>query len=158
MKKIFNGDLKTDLTGKLLNYDEKPKIKKYYDVFASKTQAYRLFVGEECYFYANKKERDSDHKNANEFLEKEYKKEKPKKIKIYKTVFQIVILSEEPYGKSPKLDDIMYDTTEGHSLGSSLGKMSETILVGKAAVKAAKSMGSDASFFEADEDGNKEEW
>ena len=72
MKKIKNSELKSDIKGRLSNYDSKPKIKKEYDNNASLEQPYRLTVGDESYFYSLKKERDKDYNIVKEILSKKY--------------------------------------------------------------------------------------
>ena len=72
---IDNGDLMMDLSGRLVRYDKKPEMKKYKNSEESaKEFPYRLDVGEECYIYPEKEIRNSDYKNAKEYLKKVYGK------------------------------------------------------------------------------------
>jgi hypothetical protein len=76
------------------------------------------------------------------------------KKKIYRTVFRFEVLSEEPIEESMSLEDIAYETQEGHMSGHFLeNQVTNEVLVGGAAVKATKAQGSDPSFFMMDDKG-----
>jgi hypothetical protein len=78
------------------------------------------------------------------------------KKKIYRTVIQYEILSDEPINdRSLDLDTIQYECTEGHWSGRGLETViADEELTGKAAVEAIKDQGSDPEFFLMDDEGN----
>lgn len=73
---------------------------------------------------------------------------------LYKTVFTVEVLSEEPLPDGMTLTSIDEEITEGHSSGAFKETKSVTIS-GKEAVEAVKAQGSDPSFFQMDEEGNE---
>ena len=76
------------------------------------------------------------------------------KKKLFRTVFRFEVLSEEPIEESMSLEDIAYETREGHMSGQFLeNQTTNEVLVGGAAVKAVKGQGSDPEFFMMDENG-----
>jgi len=72
--------------------------------------------------------------------------------KIYRTIIQVEILSEEPYEPN-SLDQIQYDIDEGDCSGSINAKVSNEEVSGEDAVKLIESQGSDPEFFGMDSDG-----
>jgi len=76
--------------------------------------------------------------------------------KIYRTVIQYEILSDEPINdRSLDLETIQYECSEGHWSGRGLETViSDEELTGKAAVEAIKDQGSDPEFFLMDDEGN----
>lgn len=76
----------------------------------------------------------------------------PKKRKFYKAVIQFEILSEKPI-PDMSLEDIAYETREGHMSGYFLDTK-RTTLTGKQMAVALSSQGSDPEFFQLDEKGN----
>lgn len=71
----------------------------------------------------------------------------------YKTVFQVEVLSEEPFNLNASLDDIHYQIIEGNCSGKTTAS-SVTTLNGKQAAKELQKQGSDPEFFNLDTDGN----
>ena len=74
--------------------------------------------------------------------------------KIYKTIVQVEILSDEPYIVG-SIDDIARDISSGGESGYSEVIEDRIELSGKKAVKEIKKHGSDPEFFSMDEDGNE---
>lgn len=74
--------------------------------------------------------------------------------KIYKTVIQVEILSDEPYIPG-SLSDIDFDTTEGDCSRKITTVSEKEVLTGKEAVDAIKDQGSDPEFFAMDDEGNE---
>ena len=72
---------------------------------------------------------------------------------IYKTLFIVEVLSEEPI-ESTSFDELTRETTDGSWSGILSIKSSKT-LRGKKAVEAIRNQGSDESFFFIDADGNE---
>jgi len=72
--------------------------------------------------------------------------------KFYKAVFSIEVLSEEPIDEM-SIDDIKYEITEGNCSGV-ITKSDTTELTGLEMAKALLAQGSDAEFFQLDDDGN----
>lgn len=77
-----------------------------------------------------------------------------KKKKLYRTVIQYEIISDEPY-EGENLDEIVHETYNG----SWSGEMKDAAvlneeLIGKKAVDAVKNQGSDPEFFFMDNGGN----
>lgn len=77
------------------------------------------------------------------------------KKKIYRTVIQIEILSDEPFTEGQNLNDIEYEITEGHCSGNIETKVSNEILEGKPAADSVRAQGSDPEFFRMDIEGNE---
>jgi hypothetical protein len=68
-------------------------------------------------------------------------------------VFQVEVLSEEPYSGDSDLETIAYDITDGHCSGEvSCVRVDE--LNGKQAAEALQKQRSDPEFFLLDENGN----
>jgi len=80
---------------------------------------------------------------------------KKKQKKLYKTIIQVEVLSEEKLDVN-NLSDLHYAITEGSCSGIWNAKK-PTILKGKDAVKATKAQGSDPEFFFMDNEGNSME-
>ena len=76
--------------------------------------------------------------------------------KFYKSVFQIVVLSEEPIGPDIDVEDLVYEITEGECSGS-FSMVSSAELDGEACAVALIQQHSDPGFFNLDEDGNDTE-
>ena len=74
--------------------------------------------------------------------------------KFHKTVFQIEVLSEDPYPEGRSLVDIAYDITEGECSGR-VHRVSSEELDGRAMANALIEQDSDPEFFGLDQDGNK---
>lgn len=74
--------------------------------------------------------------------------------KLYRTVIQIEVLSDEPY-EGTDLDTIMYDITDGHCSGLVSDVTRNETLEGSAAVNEVKKHGTDLDFFQMDEEGNE---
>ena len=74
------------------------------------------------------------------------------KRKFYKSVFKIVVLSQDPLPEQIGLDWIQYEITEGHCSGHLL-PYSEKEINGKTAAKELMKQASDPSFFNLTEDG-----
>ena len=75
------------------------------------------------------------------------------KLKFYRTVVQIEILSEEPY-ECDDLEGIAYDITEGHCSGEIKDVVRNEEKTGKEMADLLISQGSDPGFFEIDAEGN----
>ena len=77
------------------------------------------------------------------------------KKKIYRTIIQYEILSDEPY-HDENLDEIVFECYEG-SWSGNLGKTKvlNQELRGKKAIKFIKEQGSDPAFFGMDDQGNE---
>lgn len=75
-----------------------------------------------------------------------------RKKKLYKTVIQIEVLSEEPY-EGNVLDDIYYDITEGHCSGILVDIARSQLLEVEDSVKEVKKHGTSPEFFGMDEHG-----
>lgn len=74
--------------------------------------------------------------------------------KFYRTVFQVVVLSEDsPIQDGTELDDIAYMITEGDCVGQTK-RLSAGEITAKEMVDALEAVGSESSFFELDKDGN----
>lgn len=77
------------------------------------------------------------------------------KKKIYRTVFQFEVLSDEPINESMSLEDIAAETTDGSMSGQFLDNpIHNEKLTGLAAVTAIKKQGSSPEFFGMDDKGN----
>ena len=76
------------------------------------------------------------------------------KKKLYRTVIQIEVLSDEPY-EGNDLETIAYDITDGHCSGLLSDVVRNEEITGEDAVKQVKEHGSDPEFFEMDEEGNE---
>ncbi len=72
--------------------------------------------------------------------------------KFYKTVVQVVVLSEEPLPEETDIDDLHYRITEGCCSGI-VSRVSHEELNGKQAADALAEQFSDPSFFQLTEDG-----
>ena len=75
----------------------------------------------------------------------------PKK-KYYRTIIQIEVLSEDPYGYE-SLSQTAYDIEEGECSGDVKVLKTEAIS-GKEMAEALTAQGSDPEFFQLDEEGN----
>ena len=75
--------------------------------------------------------------------------------KIYKTIIQVEILSEEPIDSSLSLSDIDYHITDGHCSGQLKTVSSNEEIVGKVAVEACREHGTSTEFFMMDGAGNE---
>lgn len=71
---------------------------------------------------------------------------------IYKTVFHVTVLSEEPISGA-SLSDIQYETEQGGWIGGAITQ-TETKLSGKEAVAEIYKAASDPGFFNMDDNGN----
>jgi hypothetical protein len=78
------------------------------------------------------------------------------KKKLYKTIIQIEILSEDPIDGNPSLSDIEYNINDG-SWSGVVETKSTTTVTGKKAVEAVQNQGTDPSFFMMDENGNEDD-
>lgn len=68
---------------------------------------------------------------------------------LYKYTFSMVVLSDEPL-TSTSLEDIVYEVTDGHCLGSGLHMESMEILTDKVEqTQACKQLGNDGMFFDS---------
>lgn len=76
------------------------------------------------------------------------------KKKLYKTIIQVEVLSEEPLVFN-ELDDLHEKITDGHCSGRITQPRKSTILRGIAAAKATKAQGSGVEFFSMDDKGNE---
>lgn len=75
--------------------------------------------------------------------------------KIYRTVFQFEVLSEEPI-ESMSLNDIAEATTDGHMSGRFLeNSVNNQELTGLEAARAIEEQGSDTEFFGLDANGEE---
>jgi len=72
---------------------------------------------------------------------------------IYRTIVQIVILSDEKYDTNKSLSDINYDITDGDCSGQTTIKVENKVLLGRSAAKQIEIQGSDPEFFGIDENG-----
>jgi hypothetical protein len=76
------------------------------------------------------------------------------KKKLYKTVIQIEVLSEEPIPDGMSIEEIANEAMDGgYSMVS--GIKSSKVIEGKRAANAAHAQGSDPDFFGMDENGNE---
>lgn len=74
--------------------------------------------------------------------------------KFYRYVFELEVLSEELLDPSGiTLDDLSYETTQGHCSGMMTVKKTEEVS-GKRMAKLLKKQGSDPEFFQLDDKGN----
>ena len=77
------------------------------------------------------------------------------KRKFYRTVVRFEVLTEDDPMPSISLEDLAYETTEGHYSGRFLDNFPDNEeLDGPTAAKALIAQGSDPEFFMLDEDGN----
>jgi hypothetical protein len=74
--------------------------------------------------------------------------------KLYRTVIQIEVLSDEPYNGSD-LETIAYDITDGHCSGLISDVTRNQILEGSDAVAEVRKHGTDLEFFDMDENGTE---
>jgi hypothetical protein len=74
--------------------------------------------------------------------------------KLYKSVIQVEILSENPIPSWVTLSEIDETITEGDWSGLSSWVTENVELVGKAAADATIAQGSDTAFFNMDDEGN----
>lgn len=79
------------------------------------------------------------------------------KKKLYKTVIQIEVLSEEPI-ESMSLDDIQEECSNGSFSGLHTFVKSNVPIKGKVAVNECKKHGTDVDFFMMDSEGNEIEF
>jgi hypothetical protein len=92
-----------------------------------------------------------DIKKFNSFLNEDVEGKKQKSI--YKTVIEVVVISEEPLNESEfSLSEIEYMITDGDYSGQITIK-SQDVLLGEDAVIAVKNQGSDPAFFQMDDKG-----
>jgi tartrate dehydratase beta subunit/fumarate hydratase class I family protein len=95
----------------------------------------------------------NDIKKFNFFLNENIEDKKQKSL--YKTVVEVVILSEEPLDEENiSLSQIEYLIKEGECSGIFSIK-SQDVLLGEEAIKAAKIQGVEPSFFKMDDKGNE---
>ena len=71
----------------------------------------------------------------------------------YRTVLQVVVLSETPYNET-SLEQVAEDITEGNQVGSVSITSENEEMNGKTAVVFLKEAGSDPSFFQLTKDGD----
>jgi len=77
------------------------------------------------------------------------------KKRLYRKVIRFEILSETPFSESLSLEMINEECMDGSWSGQFLDdQVTNQIVVGKNAVKRVNAQGSEASFFNMDEDGN----
>lgn len=70
-----------------------------------------------------------------------------KESKIYKNVWQVVVLSDQPLSESMSLEDVAYQIDEGDCVGTySLSEQKE-VVGEEAIVEACEEVGNDGSFF-----------
>ena len=72
--------------------------------------------------------------------------------KFHKTIIQVEVLSEEPFGYN-ELSDVHHQITNGDCSGT-YTTLSTEELDGRQAADALKAQDSDPEFFQIDEDGN----
>lgn len=72
--------------------------------------------------------------------------------KFYKTVIEVVVLSERPYGPK-RLSDVAYDIMDGDCVGGWDATESKEI-DGRAAADLLYEFGSEPGFFQLDDEGN----
>lgn len=75
--------------------------------------------------------------------------------RFYRTVVQIEILSEEPFGNPEDLENVHYAITEGDCSGSVTILAQEQVDAARMA-KLLEAQGSDAGFFRLDSEGNEQ--
>lgn len=93
----------------------------------------------------------NDIKKFNSFLNEDIDDKKPKII--YKTVVEVIILSEEPLDEENiTLSQIEYLIKEGECSGQFLIK-TQDVLQGEDAIKVVKDQGVEPSFFQMDDKG-----
>jgi hypothetical protein len=78
------------------------------------------------------------------------------KRKFYRTIFQVEVLSEEPYPQDADLSDIEQDTSTGPCVGEITCTGTEE-LNGKQAADALYAVRSEPGFFHLDDEGNDTE-
>jgi hypothetical protein len=78
-----------------------------------------------------------------------------KKKTIYRTVIQVVVLSEEPIPDDMSFEEIDANCVDGDFCGSSDYIEHNKPITGKEAAKAVIGTGSDPVFFQMDKDGNE---
>jgi hypothetical protein len=79
------------------------------------------------------------------------------KKKLYRNVFQIEILSEEPLPDDMSLEEIDYQMTDGDCSGAINHKHVNQEVTGRKAAKMVIAQGSDPLFFQMNEFGNEVE-
>jgi hypothetical protein len=77
------------------------------------------------------------------------------KKKLYRTVIQIEVLSEEPIDTDMSLDDIEEECNTGSYSGVHDWIVTNEVLEGQAAADATLKQGSSPDFFQMDENGNE---
>lgn len=77
------------------------------------------------------------------------------KKKLYKTVFQVEVLSEDPIEDSMSLEDIAREGSEGNFSIKTKDILSNDPVIGIYAVKELEKHGSDPEFFMMDSEGNE---
>jgi hypothetical protein len=77
--------------------------------------------------------------------------------KIYRTVIQMTVLSEEPIG-DVEMQEILNQTDSGDWIGHNVTQVQDEILTGTKAVVAIEDTGSDTEFFRMDKSGNELEF
>lgn len=77
------------------------------------------------------------------------------KKKIYRTVIQVEVLSEDPIEHSMSLSEIQRECDEGDYSGSWDTVISNEPISGKEAANKLIEQGSDPEFFQMDEEGNE---
>lgn len=77
------------------------------------------------------------------------------KKKIYRTVIQITVLSEEPLPDGMGLDELVANCEDGDFIGKFEDKEVNVPITGKEAAEAVIVTGSDPEFFQMDNEGNE---
>lgn len=75
----------------------------------------------------------------------------------YRTVFTFEILSEEPYPDEFSLEQVQYDTTEGHCSGTFLSMQINLEIDAQECARLLITQGSDPEFFTLTEEGEDAE-
>lgn len=77
------------------------------------------------------------------------------KKKLYRNVFVVEVLSEEPLPDGMSLQDIDYEITDGHCSGAITTKHYNQEVTGRKAAKMVMAQGTDPEFFQMNEFGNE---
>ena len=75
--------------------------------------------------------------------------------KIYRTIIQLTVLSEEPLHEGMGIDEIDANCEDGDFCGKADWIKVNEEVIGKEAADAVKDTGSDPEFFQMDDDGNE---
>jgi hypothetical protein len=77
------------------------------------------------------------------------------KVKIYKTLILLTVLSDRPLQEGMSIADIDAECEDGDFTGKTDWQEVNTVLEGKEAADAVRDTGSSTDFFQMDEDGNE---